>query len=64
MVLFGYFTTLDYFMDGSTILVFLSLIPSLTTSYFGSIERKALASRIGVTCHLVLTSVFATVVIV
>jgi hypothetical protein len=41
----GYFTTLDEFTTGSTILVFLALVQSLTTSYLVSQEREALALR-------------------
>jgi len=41
----GYFTTLDEFITGSTILVFLALVESLTTSYLVSQEKEALALR-------------------
>jgi hypothetical protein len=42
----GYFTTLDELTIGSTIIVFLALVQSLTTSYLVSQERVALALRI------------------
>jgi hypothetical protein len=42
----GYFTTLDEFITGSTIVVFLALMQSLTTSYLVSQEKSALALRI------------------
>jgi hypothetical protein len=41
----GYFTTLDEFITGSTVLVFLALVQSLATSYLVSQEREALALR-------------------
>jgi hypothetical protein len=42
----GYFTTLDEFTTGSTLLVFLALIESLTTSYLVSQQREARALRL------------------
>ena len=42
----GYLTLLDRFIAGSTILVFLALLESLTTIYLVSQEKKELAMRI------------------
>ena len=42
----GYFTTLDEFITGSTIVVFAALCQSLTTSYLVSQDREKLALRI------------------
>ena len=41
----GYFTTLDEFITGSTIVVFLALVQSLTTSYLVSEGKEARALR-------------------
>jgi len=45
----GYFTLLDLFIGGSTILVFVALLESLTVTYLVSGDRKKLARRIDVT---------------
>ena len=42
----GYFTTLDEFTTGSTVVVFLALVQSLTTSYLVSQGREAPALRV------------------
>jgi len=55
----GYFTTLDFFIAGSTILVFLALAESLTTSYLVSIEREELGLRIDRAARLVFPMVAA-----
>ena len=60
----GYFTTLDEFITGSTILVFLALVESLTTSYLVSQERHQLALRIDRVSRLVFPLVFAALVVV
>ncbi len=41
----GYFTVLDLFIGGATILVFLAMLEALTTSYLVSQDRAALAQR-------------------
>ncbi len=60
----GYFTILDEFIAGSTILVFLALLQSLTTSYLVSQERQQLALRIDRVCRLVFPLGFAVLVFV
>lgn len=60
----GYFTTLDEFIAGSTVLVFLALVQSLTTSYLVSQERKLLALRIDRVSRFVFPLVFAALVVV
>ena len=42
----GYFTTLDEFITGSTIIVFLALVQSLTTSYLVSQGKEELGLRV------------------
>lgn len=54
----GYFTTLDVFIAGSTVLVFLSLIVSLSTSYLISIGSKNGARRLDKACRIVFPLVF------
>ncbi len=56
----GYFTILDLFIIGATVLVFLALIQSLTTSYLVSMERTVLATRIDRICRIVFPLAFAT----
>ena len=60
----GYFTILDNFIVGSTILVFLALIQSLTTSYLVSIEHVNLATLGDRICRLAFPLVFAVLVFV
>ena len=48
----GYFTSLDIFIGASTILVFLALLQSLTTSYLVSKEKLALAERTDRICRI------------
>jgi len=55
----GYFTTLDLFVVGSTVLVFLALVESLATSYVVSIDREDLGLRIDRGSRLVFPAVAA-----
>ena len=47
----SYFTTLDKFIVGSTILVFLALVESVATSYLVTSDRASLARRLDRTCR-------------
>jgi hypothetical protein len=47
----SYFTTLDQFIVGSTILVFLALMESVATSYLVANDKTALARRLDRTCR-------------
>jgi len=47
----NYYTLMDKFIVGSTIIVFLSLIESVTTSYLVSIPKRELAMRIDRLCR-------------
>jgi hypothetical protein len=58
----GYFTILDYFIGGSTILVFLAFLQSLTTSYLVSQNRAEVATRIDRICRIVFPLIFAALV--
>ena len=49
----GYFTLLDVFIGGATVLVFLALLVSLTTTYFNSIEYAESAKRLDRICRVV-----------
>ncbi len=60
----GYFTILDVFIVGSTILVFLALLQSLTTSYLVSIEHVKLATLGDRICRFVFPLVFTALVVV
>jgi len=59
----GYFTLLDLFIGGSTILVFLALLESLTVTYLVSGDRKNLARRIDVTSRAVFPLVFLALIV-
>ena len=59
----GYFTILDLFIVGATILVFLALFESLTTSYLVSKERIELALRIDFVCRLAFPLTFAVLIV-
>jgi hypothetical protein len=59
----GYFTTLAEFIAGSTVLVFLALVQSLTTSYLVSLEKQALALRIDRVSRLVFPLGFAVLIV-
>ena len=54
----GYFTTLDLFIIGSTILVFLALLQSLTTSYLVSMGHVKLATGGDRICRFAFPLVF------
>jgi len=60
----GYFTILDEFTTGSTIIVFLALVQSLTTSYLVSQEREALALRMDRLSRYVFPLAFLALVLV
>jgi hypothetical protein len=57
----GYLTILDRFIVGSTILVFLALVESLTTIYLVSQEKKELARRIDKFSRLIFPITFGTI---
>ena len=59
----GYFTTLDLFIIGSTILVFLALLQSLTTSYLVSMGHVKLATGGDRICRFAFPLVFAAFVV-
>jgi len=60
----GYFTTLDFFIGGSTILVFLALLQSLTTSYLVSIDQVKMATFGDRICRFAFPLVFAALMVV
>ena len=60
----GYFTRLDLFIGGSTILVFLALLESLTVTYLVSGDRKKLAHRFDMGCRFVFPLAFAVLFVV
>ena len=60
----GYFTLLDLFIGGSTILVFLALIESLTVTYLVSSDVKKLARRIDSWCRLAFPLAFLVLLVV
>ena len=47
----GYFTILDHFIGGATILVFLAMLESVTTSFLVSKDKVELALRIDWLCR-------------
>ncbi len=55
----GYFTLLDFFIGGATILVFLALLESLLTSYLVTLEKNNLAQRIDRVCRALFPLSFA-----
>ena len=55
----SYFTTLDWFIAGSTILVFVALLESLTTTYLVSKEKKEIAVRLDKICRWLFPLAFA-----
>jgi hypothetical protein len=55
----GYFTLLDLFIGGSTILVFLALLESLTTSYLVSQDKTGIAQKIDWACRILFPLAFA-----
>ena len=60
----GYFTLLDLFIGGSTVLVFLALLESLTVTYLVSGDRKLLARRIDVTSRAAFPFAFLALIVV
>jgi hypothetical protein len=60
----SYFTVLDRFVTGSTILVFLALIESITTNYLMTINRKNLALKMDRYCSWVFPVIFFVFVLV
>ncbi len=54
----SYFTIMDTFIAGSTVLVFLALIESMAVSYMATKGRKEVASRIDRVCRWVFPTVF------
>jgi hypothetical protein len=59
----AYFTVLDEFIVGSTILVFLALVESVTTSYLVSKERTTQALRIDAISRWVFPAIFALLIL-
>jgi hypothetical protein len=59
----GYFTRLDLFIIGSTILVFLALLQSVTTSYLVAREREQLCVRIDIVCRVAFPLAFAALML-
>jgi len=60
----SYFTTLDKFITGSTVLVFLALFESLTTSFLVSRKKTELALRIDNVCRIAFPLTFVLMVLV
>jgi hypothetical protein len=60
----GYFTVLDYFIGGSTILVFLALVESLTTGYLFSKEREEISLRIDRLSRIAFPLAFVSLMVV
>ena len=60
----GYFTTLDEFTTGSTIIVFLALVQSLATSYLVAEGKEALALRMDRLSRYVFPGTFALLILV
>ena len=60
----GYFTLLDLFIGGSTILVFLALLESLTTSYLVSQDKAEVAQKIDRVCRIVFPLAFVALAVV
>ena len=60
----GYFTLLDLFIAGATVLVFLALLESLTVTYLVSRDIKGPARRIDFWCRVVFPLVFLVFIVV
>ncbi len=60
----SYFTIMDRFVTGSTILVFLALIESLTTNYLVTINRENLALKMDRYCCWIFPTIFLVFVLV
>ncbi len=59
----GYFTILDFFIGGATILVFLAMLESLTTSFLVSNDKAELALQIDRVSRVLFPLVFVVFVI-
>jgi len=57
----SYFTRLDWFITGSTVLVFLAMLQAIVTGQLAG-EHKALASRIDRQCRWIFPLVFVTLI--
>lgn len=60
----SYFTIMDRFVIGSTILVFLALVESITTNYLVNINKENLALRLDRYCRWIFPVVFFVFVII
>jgi hypothetical protein len=60
----SYFTVLDKFITGSTVLVFLALLESVTTSFLVSRKKTELALRIDNVCRIAFPLTFVLMVLV
>lgn len=58
----NYFTRMDQFILGSTILVFLALVEALTTSYLVTLDKKEPALRLDRICRWVFPLAFASLI--
>jgi hypothetical protein len=59
----GYLTRLDQFIIGSTILVFLALLQSVTTSYLVTTKREQVSLRMDLVCRVAFPLAFAALVL-
>ena len=60
----NYFTTMDKFIAGSTVLVFAALVMSVMTSYLVSNGRKERAHSIDFVCRWVFPALFGCLAII
>ena len=60
----SYFTMMDRFVTGSTILVFLALIESITTNYLVTINRENLALKMDRYCCWIFPTIFLIFVLI
>ena len=60
----SYFTVMDRFVTGSTILVFLALIESITTNYLVTVNKESLALKIDRFCSWLFPLVFLVFVLI
>jgi hypothetical protein len=60
----SYFTILDRFVTGSTILVFLALIESITTNHLVTINRENLALKMDRYCRWIFPTIFLVFVLI
>ena len=59
----AYFTVLDQFIVGSTILVFVALVEAVTASYLVSKEKTALALRLDAVCRWAFPAAFGLLIL-